>query len=1005
MSKFHLPLMGKSYFLYLCIFLLSLTLSLSYNFLSPHVNAALACDASEYMRDAQGMEKVAHLPLRFWFMAAKNVFCSANGSEKAFIQEQLSPLKELAVGGPAFPLFIWSSFKLFGQHVSNGHSVPPVVAQCILSAFSCLLIAFIGTILWDRKTGILAGFLAAAYPGLIVNSGRLYSETFATFLSCILLLLLSMIITGRAASRTFANIRAPSPDPPAKPTAIWRTGLALPVLLGVSTALLQMTRSVLTLVSVALVPVIFLCRKEKRKTYLVLFLIGFALALLPWLFLQRCTFGKTSLVVDRHGHFTFFLGNNPDTLGWLTFPYPDLSGVESKSFFSILKIDLRRSPERWCKLMLDKPIRLFGVPWNEFRASIGPISADDQIAYHRLLLLLAALGVVTALFEPARQPGARRRVFARFCVFSFFAFHCVYCLFETISRYALPAMPCMILFAAAALGRLTTKPFTLAKFRSLSLLLLTVAIFVATCSYDFVIQIAKGVGEQWIGLALTCQVLWRLVVYGALFFFALRFAKKLKVPSFGASVAACFLFILSLPAVCMPLRAYGRWYEWNEPFDKSGSEILQTIRLTDDQVAKMLNRQSYVMVNLANGAYLADDIGVRINGVPLDGFFIPIMSLSQGLEHFITLGDGTVCPEVEFILNDLTFFADLSPLELRQWFLIPVSPEQLKSALALDEKKPHHQYLLSISVDKLNERSNTIYGAFSTDPRFILMPSVNLFSWEKGFFSAENGSGVADCALDCKVNSPDMAIHQLKSEFPPHPYVRILVSPSAHQQSEFMELKSDSSLPELRASNKTTSAAKAYVSRSNTLKGVKIIRLTADLLSQVEDPTFALNLFVGLRDRAGKQIIYPSKWLPRTISPSASITHLDYAFPIDPGGMNAFINNLTTTLTMRQANEQIFSRLYLSGRKKRNANDGDNTSIASCFGAIGSRDNSSPVLDNGGTDDSSLLGASRAQTQNLSENARASKTDPATMRGSMQHLRFRIYELPNNPISLGYEIY
>ncbi|HMD54955.1 MAG TPA: hypothetical protein VKJ65_10435, partial [Phycisphaerae bacterium] len=344
-----------------------------------------------------------------------------------------------------------------------------------------MLIAFIGTILWDRKTGILAGFLAAVYPGLIVNSGRLYSETFATFLSCALLLLLSMIISGRATSRALADRQAPTPEPPAKLARIWRAGLALPFLLGVLTALLQMTRSVLTLISIALVPVIFFCRKDKRKTYLVLFFIGFALAFLPWLFLQRCTFGKTSLIVDRHGHFTFFLGNSPDTQGWLTFPYPDLSGVESKSFFSILKLDLRQSPERWCKLMLDKPIRLFGVPWNEFRVSIGPISPDDQIAYHRFLLLLAALGVVTALFEPAKRPGARRIVFARLCVFSFFAYHCVYWLFETISRYALPAVPCMILFAAAALGRATTKPFTLAKFRSLSLLLFTVAIFVMTC--------------------------------------------------------------------------------------------------------------------------------------------------------------------------------------------------------------------------------------------------------------------------------------------------------------------------------------------------------------------------------------------------------------------------------------------------------------------------------------------------------------------------------------------
>ncbi len=90
------------------------------------------------------------------------------------------------------------------------------------------------------------------------------------------------------------------------------------------------------------------------------------LVLIPWLFAQKAIFNKASLVVDRVGNYNLFVGTRPDISGWLSYPYPDGTGVEKRSAISVLAANVKQSPSRFAKLMLDKPYRLGKISRNDF---------------------------------------------------------------------------------------------------------------------------------------------------------------------------------------------------------------------------------------------------------------------------------------------------------------------------------------------------------------------------------------------------------------------------------------------------------------------------------------------------------------------------------------------------------------------------------------------------------------------------------------------------------------
>ncbi len=363
------------------IFMFSLILRIWFNFFTDHNNAhaAFACDASEYLRDAQGLAS----SLTKLCDQSKSVSASiqvlsghATANEIAMLKDIFAPIQEMSISGPVFPVFLLICYKISGQDPSFAAWMIPIGIQCVLSALTAVLIASLGNACWGKPTGIIAGVLAALYPGFIVNSGRLYSESFACFLICLALwLIIGYLIKGR-------------------------THYKWGFLLGICLFSLQSTRSIMAILSLTVLGFIvisaFLATQRKISIikYMLAMIAAFLICLLPWLTIQKLAFGKASLVVDRVSNYNFFMGNNVDTLGWLSVPYPDSTGMEKASHWQLLKQAIHRSPERWFKLMLDKPVRLLKLPWNDFKVWIGPVSPFGQAIFHQLILVFAAIGVI-----------------------------------------------------------------------------------------------------------------------------------------------------------------------------------------------------------------------------------------------------------------------------------------------------------------------------------------------------------------------------------------------------------------------------------------------------------------------------------------------------------------------------------------------------------------------------------------------------------------------------------
>ena len=200
------------------------------------------------------------------------LFGHATASQVLAVHQAFKQLADFAISGPTFPLFLGACYQLMGTPVEMTNWATPVAVQCFLSAGTAAMLYLIGTIAWNRKVGICGGVLAAIYQLLFVNSGRLYPETFAAFLLVSVALLTVRGLTGNDNSKS-APYEA--------------------FVLGIALACLQLTRSIMAILTIALLPITFFQQKsDKRFLVTAALVLGFVIALAPWMAFQKLAFGK-----------------------------------------------------------------------------------------------------------------------------------------------------------------------------------------------------------------------------------------------------------------------------------------------------------------------------------------------------------------------------------------------------------------------------------------------------------------------------------------------------------------------------------------------------------------------------------------------------------------------------------------------------------------------------------------------------------------------------------------
>jgi 4-amino-4-deoxy-L-arabinose transferase-like glycosyltransferase len=899
---------------YALIFSVSLLINVWFNFFTVHVDCSRACDASEYLRDAGGLLNLvnacchgsiggasagvtAGLGQTTTLQTAALIAASQSAGLVTTVQHTaglpatvgaaLSNLKELSQGGPIFPAFIAFCFAIAGTH----SPAAAVLGQCILAALAAVFVALTASRAWDSRVGFTAGFIQAVYPGFIVNSGRLYSESFSVFLSCaIAWLVVRSIQRNSTAFEMF--------------------------LLGVSLYSLQLTRSICLLVTVICAPFVLAGQRGKRLASVALITGGFLIVMLPWLFLQHAAVGKSSVFVNRVGQYNAFIGNNVASQGWLSFPYPDGRGIEKKTVIAVIDDAAKENCGRWAQLMLDKPVRLFKLSWNDFRMPIGPISPAVQNWFHQSLLILAALGVplsMIGLFAPVSRIGIstavtdsdtatsdpeprnnittyereeKTRMRSRMFLLCTFLVAFANLFFITVPRYNLQFMPVIVMFAAAALVGIQRSSTSYP--RSSAVLCVSIAmvlVFANTDLMPFVISAAGSVSTSVI-LCSSFKALSLLFVVVAVVRLLSLCSPQVK----SARIAAIVLGLLLAPFTCLPLRAHGHPYEWSCPFDQPGQVIEQSVSVPLNSLPALRTKQPYLLIDANGIGAVASGCEIEINGIRVTGPVIPSIAAVQDysqLRHIAAVQDdslvrhiaavnsrlshnvaGSFYWEGEYIFDCMTTIMQKSPADIRQWFLVPVPSVVIEKLCATPMGAQAAQ--LNIRLRRTAPLEGAmVFGNYRRDAKKFEMPSLNKYSWEKAFYGVENAAGLTDSRFDTKSSITPVWSNADLSREPG-------TQSGAYSIRLLIPAKGDVIGAE-KIGDATANISELSKEVSNLPSGNRGDILVCHVHFDRTNPSMKTRLLFNCGD-GSRTLQYVSPWLPRTM-PNGPC---DYYAPIDP---------------------------------------------------------------------------------------------------------------------------
>lgn len=182
---------------------------------------------------------------------------------------------------PAYPFFLAMVYAVFGESSTWARLV-----QAMLGSFSCVLVYFLGCDLHSRRTGLIAGLIAAGYGPLIFFDLDLLAPVLIVFCSTLGLWLL--LAGGRRDSSLLL--------------------LAAGVCLGAATACWPIIGLACGLI---LVLTIWGARHhpDKAARLTVFLLLGMVLPILPS-FLHNVSHGQ-KVLVSTNGGINFYIGNNP----------------------------------------------------------------------------------------------------------------------------------------------------------------------------------------------------------------------------------------------------------------------------------------------------------------------------------------------------------------------------------------------------------------------------------------------------------------------------------------------------------------------------------------------------------------------------------------------------------------------------------------------------------------------------------------------------------------------
>jgi len=330
--------------------------------------------------------------------------------------------------------------------------------------------------------------------------------------------------------------------------------------------------------------------------------------------------------------------------------------------------------------------------------------------------------------------------------------------------------------------------------------------------------------------------------------------------------------IFSVPAYCFPLRGQGRWYEWCHEFRTNQSRIERKIFLNYDQSRKVLSNGAYLAIYMSGGEKLASDWEMSINGIRLNGPFLPAISITQDLSLVRLNSADEMTIEQEWIMNHLCGLTATNILDLKQWFLIPITMDQWQKILKVNTNQ-HEDEEINVRMTFTGCASNSgfVYGAYPFSKRYTQMPSLFHYSWEKSFYGVEDDNSVNDPAYD----------QSLSSHTDSGAYLKLLL-PNGKDVVSLSEVKS-------ATSNFETSAVTLSFNEKALPKhtgGCRLIRLSGEVDKPMDweiIPSISLDFSSYEKNGSCKKYTYRPVWIASVLpvpNRAGVARKFDFCFPL-----------------------------------------------------------------------------------------------------------------------------
>lgn len=415
-------------------------------------------------------------PLRWWDLGWWNgaIFGIALGLRLVYLFElRGSPMVEVLVGdsrgysewaerlaagdwlgsevfyqAPLYPYLIGVLYSVFG---ANAMAIR--LAQAVLGALSCVFLSQSASRFFDRKTGIVAGLLLAAFAPAIYYDGLIQKASVAVFFLTLSLFFLSLYLS--------------------------RPKMHFAALVGISIGLLILTRENAIILIPALALTFLLGPKvalPQRVGALALFALGLAAALLPVAFRNSHVGGGFHLTTSQMGT-NLYIGNNEKTDGRYQplrqgrgdprFERIDatelaeagagrsLTPAEVSQYWVDQTLEyIRENPGDWIVLIGRKIL----LTWNATEVN----DAEDLYTYadHSLLLRATSIVLHFGVLAPLAFVGLcatwsrRRELWPLYFLLASYMASVV--IFYVFGRYRYPMVPFLALFAAAGIAQFQT---------------------------------------------------------------------------------------------------------------------------------------------------------------------------------------------------------------------------------------------------------------------------------------------------------------------------------------------------------------------------------------------------------------------------------------------------------------------------------------------------------------------------------------------------------------------